>query len=473
MLLSALSAPPPPLPAADLILVNGKVWAGDGLPPAQAVAVAGERIVAVGTDEEALARQGKSTRVRNLHGRLVVPGFNDAHVHLLDGGFGLLSVDLRPATDEADMARRLAAHAKTLPNGRWITQGNWDQEAWPSKRLPSRASVDAAAPDNPVFVQRLDGHIALASSRALSLAGVTRETKDPAGGTIDRDASGEPTGILRDNALDLVARVVPEPTREENLAAARAALAHAASLGVTSLQDNSSAAALKVYQELKARGELTARVNVWRNASLLPDLARAGVATGLGDDWVRVGALKVLFDGSMGAGSPRSSSRTRTTRGRGASSCTSPRSWRGSSARPTQRGSSSPSTPSATGPTPSSSTRSRGSSRSAGPTTDASGSSTRRSSAPPTSTGGSASAPSRRSSRRTRSTTCAGPRSGSARPASPAPTTSARSWRRGSRSPSGQTGSSSRSTRGSPSTRPSRARPPREAPPAAGSPRRS
>lgn len=302
MLLAALAAPPAPSPFADLILTNGNVWPGKGLPRAQALAVASGRVLAIGSNEAALAWKGPATRVVDLGGKLVLPGFNDAHVHFLGGGFGLLSLDLRPSKDEADMARRIGEYARTQPAGAWILGGRWDHESWPVKRLPSRASIDPVAGDHPVFVQRVDGHVGVANSRALALAGITRETPDPPGGTIDRDAKGEPTGILRDNAMELLSKAIPARTHEENLAAARAALAHAASLGVTSVQDNSDADALRVYQELKARGELTARVNVWRNAELLPDLARAGVATGLGDEWVRVGALKVLFDGSMGAG---------------------------------------------------------------------------------------------------------------------------------------------------------------------------
>ena len=302
MILAALAAPPAPSPFADLILTNGSVWPGKDLPRGTAIAVSVGRVVAVGTNEAALAWKGPRTRVVDLGGRLVVPGFNDAHVHFLGGGFGLLSLDLRPSADEADMARRIGAYAKTRPKGAWITGGRWDHESWPVKRLPSRASIDPAAAENPVFVQRLDGHIGVANSRALALAGITRETPDPPGGTIDRDVNGEPTGILRDNAMELMAKAVPARTHEENVVAARAALSHAASLGVTSVQDNSEADALRVYQELKARGELTARVNVWRDAALLPDLARAGVATGLGDEWVRIGALKILSDGSMGAG---------------------------------------------------------------------------------------------------------------------------------------------------------------------------
>src|SRR5262245_36804673 len=287
---------------ADLVLRGGRVWAGKGLPQASALAVRGERVIALGSDAELASFVGPKTRVVELHGRLVVPGFNDAHVHFLDGGFGLLSVDLRPAKDEADFARRLGDHARTLPKGTWILQGNWDHQAWPSKAEPTRALPDPVTPEHPVFVSRLDGHMALANSLALRLAGVTRDTPDVAGGTIVRDASGEPTGLLKDNAMELVSRAIPEPSREMNLRAARAALREAARVGVATIQDNSSVDALPTYQELRARGELTARMYVWRYAApSLEPLKRTGVRTGLGDDWIRLGALKILSDGSIGS----------------------------------------------------------------------------------------------------------------------------------------------------------------------------
>jgi hypothetical protein len=287
---------------ADLVLRGGRVFAGRGLPPASAIAIAGEPVLATGKDAEIVRFVGPGTRVVELGGRLVVPGFNDAHVHLLDGGFGLLSVALRDAKDEQDFARRIGAHARTLPAGTWILNGNWDHEAWPTKALPTRAAVDPLTPGHPVFVNRRDGHMALANTVALKLAGITRETPDPEGGTIVRDASGEPTGILKDNAMDLVWSRIPEPSREMNRRAARAALQEASRLGVTSIQDNSSIDALPTYMDLREAGELTARVNVWRPIAALDALRRAGIRSGLGDDWIRIGALKVLSDGSMGAG---------------------------------------------------------------------------------------------------------------------------------------------------------------------------
>jgi len=299
--LMAASDPVSAGPHADLVLRGGRVFVAKGK-TATAIAVLGDRVAAVGDDAAVAGLIGPRTRVVELRGRLLTPGFNDAHVHFLSGGFGLLSVDLRDAKDEADFARRIGEYAKTLPQGTWIQEGNWDHEAWPSKALPTRQLIDAVTTEHPVFVSRLDGHMALANSLALRRARIGPETKDPPGGTVVRDASGEPTGILKDNAQELVTRIIPEASRDMNLRAARAALAEAARVGVTTIQDNSSVDALATYQELRARDELTARMYVWRYADAMDPLMKAGVRTGLGDDWIRLGALKILSDGSMGAG---------------------------------------------------------------------------------------------------------------------------------------------------------------------------
>ena len=286
---------------ADTIFVNGRVYVQKGRFET-ALAVLGDKVLAVGDDSTVRALASNTTKVIDLKGRLITPGFNDAHVHFLDGGFGLLSVDLRDAKDEADFALRIGRHAAGLPKGTWILNGNWDHERWKSQALPTKALIDDVTKDNPVAVNRLDGHMTLANSQALRAAGIDRETKDPFGGTIVRDAKGEPTGILKDNAQDLLYTVLPEPSREMNVRAAKAALAHAASLGVTSVQDNSSIDALPTYEQIRAEGGLTARLNVWRPAGAMKPLIAAGVRSGLGDDWIRIGAIKILSDGSMGAG---------------------------------------------------------------------------------------------------------------------------------------------------------------------------
>ena len=287
--------------SADTIFINGRVYVQKGRFET-AMAVAGDKVLAVGDDATVRALASKTTRIVDLQGRLVTPGFNDAHVHFIDGGFGLLSVDLRDTKDEVDFAGRIGKHAASLPKGVWILNGNWDHERWKSQALPTKALIDNVTKDNPVAVNRLDGHMILANSPALRAAGIDRTTKDPFGGTIVRDARGEPTGILKDNAQDLLFRVLPDPTREMNVRAAKAALAHAASLGVTSVQDNSSIDALPTYQQIRAQGGLLTRINVWRPVGAMKSFIDAGVRSGLGDDWIRIGAIKILSDGSMGAG---------------------------------------------------------------------------------------------------------------------------------------------------------------------------
>ncbi len=251
----------------ETIIVNAKVHTVDrARPSAEAVAICGELIHRVGTTDEIRKLAGPKTRVIDAAERLVIPGFNDAHVHLLAGANELVGVDLRPAKDEQDMARRLAAHAATLPKGEWIVGGYWDHEAWPSKALPTRQAIDAATPNNPVFVQRLDGHMALANSLAITLAGVTRATKSPDGGTIVPDAAGEPAGVFKDNAMGLVNRVIPPDSPERLMEKAKAALRYAASLGVTTIQDmTASPRELEAYRLLEARGELTARIYSMQN----------------------------------------------------------------------------------------------------------------------------------------------------------------------------------------------------------------
>src|SRR2546425_11410399 len=292
----------PPL-AADLIIVNAKIHTMDQTQPsAEAVAIIGSRIAAVGTTTEIRKLAGANTRVIDAKGQLVLPGFNDAHVHFMSGGFQLSSVDLRDANTPQEFAERIRDFAARLPKGRWVTGGDWDHERWPDAKLPTKELIDRYTPDTPVFVNRLDGHMALANSLALKLAGVTRETNDPPGGFIVRDSkTGEPTGILKDAAQSFVWKVIPAASFEEKLAAARAATNHAASLGVTSVQDMSAGADVGVYQTLLDRRELKTRIYaVWP----LPGwdrLARTGVRAHFGSAMLRTGGLKGFADGSLGS----------------------------------------------------------------------------------------------------------------------------------------------------------------------------
>jgi hypothetical protein len=292
---------------ADLVIVNARVRTLDPqTPDAEAVAVYGNRIAAVGASAEVRRLAGPGTRVVDANGALVLPGFNDAHVHFLSGGFQLSSVDLRDAATPREFAERIRRFSEKLPGGRWVTGGDWDHERWPevggAAPLPTKELIDAFTPDRPVFVNRLDGHMALANSHALRLAGVTRDTPDPPGGQIVRDAkTGEPTGVLKDAAMNFVWKVVPAPGFEEKLEAARAATAHAAAHGVTSVQDMSAGNDVGVFQTLLERGELKTRVYA---VSPLPDwerLGRVGVRRAFGSDMLRIGGLKAFSDGSLGS----------------------------------------------------------------------------------------------------------------------------------------------------------------------------
>ena len=292
-----------PAVVADLIIINAKVHTLDpNQPSAEAIAVLANRVVAIGSTKEIRNLAGANTRVIDAKGQLVLPGFNDAHVHFMSGGFQLSSVDLRDATTPQEFAERIRDFAAKLPEGRWITGGDWDHERWPDAKLPAKELIDQYTPKTPVFVNRLDGHMALANSLALRLAGVTRETKDPDGGVIVRDPkTGEPTGVLKDAAQSFVWKVFPPPSFEEKLAAARAATNHAASVGVTSVQDMSAGADVGVYQSLLDRGELKNRIYaVWPLPSW-DRLARTGVRAHFGSAMLRTGGLKGFADGSLGS----------------------------------------------------------------------------------------------------------------------------------------------------------------------------
>jgi len=295
-MLPTLSAQP-----ASLIARNGKIWTGAG-PDVSAIAVANGRILAIGSDAEISRLAGPATRIIDLAGRRVVPGFNDAHVHFFSGGRSLAGVQLRDARSKEEFRDRIAAFARSIPKGRWILEGNWDHENWTPAELPTRALIDAVTPDNPVFVQRLDGHMSLANTVALKLAGVTRATPDPPGGTIVRDAAGEPTGVLKDAAADAVDRVIPAPGRAELEEAVQAAMRYAAAQGVTSVQDMSAdPALLRLYQDLVRAGRLTVRISAHQPLSTWRRLADEGVESGFGSELLRIGGLKGFADGSLGS----------------------------------------------------------------------------------------------------------------------------------------------------------------------------
>lgn len=289
--------------AADLIVTNARIWTVDpALPTAQAVAIIGDRIVAVGSSAEIDAWRGSQTHVIDASGKRLVPGFNDAHVHFVDGGEQLDSVQLTDATSSDEFVRRIAAFARALPNGDWIKEGDWDETKWIPAQLPTRQMIDAVTPDNPVFVYRYDGHMALANSIALKLAGITAQTPDPPGGVIVRDAQGNPTGALKDAAVNFVEKIIPPLSHEQRLHAARRALAYAASLGVTSVQHmNPNRADIAVYSELDDLGELTTRIYAAPLIDEVDDQVKIGFRRAFGDSFLRIGAVKAYADGSLGS----------------------------------------------------------------------------------------------------------------------------------------------------------------------------
>ncbi|MCX5761898.1 MAG: amidohydrolase [Gemmatimonadetes bacterium] len=287
--------------AISLAIVNARVWTGDARRPwADAVAVNGNHIAAVGSSAEIRKLAGATTRIIDARGAMVVPGFIDAHVHFIDGGFALQSVKLRDAKTKAEFIARLGAFAKTVPAGTWILNGDWDHENWGGE-LPTRQWIDAVTPDNPVWINRLDGHMSLANSAALKAAGVTRDVKDVDGGTVVRDASGEPTGVFKDNAMGVVDRVVPPAPVAMMDRALAGAMAYVNEQGVTAVHNMGSWGELAAFERAHAAGTMTTRIYAVVPLSSWKRLADTVKVRGHGDDWVRIGGLKGFVDGSIGS----------------------------------------------------------------------------------------------------------------------------------------------------------------------------
>jgi predicted amidohydrolase YtcJ len=248
---NAAAAPPP----ADRVFVGGRVWTGDpGRPRAEALAVRGDRLSAVGSDAEVRALIGPATEVVELAGAFVAPGFNDAHIHFLV----VPTVELDQVWDVAEIQRRIRAYAEANPQAPWVTGRGWFYGAFPGG-MPHKDLLDAAVPDRPAFMTGYDGHTGWANSKALAAAGITRDTPDPQDGVIARDAKGEPTGVLKEAAMGLVRRLIPRPSEDELYRALKLRLDQAASYGITSIQ-NASAIELPVYERVMAEGGLKVRV---------------------------------------------------------------------------------------------------------------------------------------------------------------------------------------------------------------------
>jgi predicted amidohydrolase YtcJ len=296
---------------ADLILIHGKIWTENRQQPeAEAAAVKQNRILAVGNTAEIERLSGPNTKVIDLRGRRMLPGFNDAHVHFYFGGDGLASVQLGNAQNPAELRKRIGEFARSLPQGDWILNGSWDQEKWTPATLPTHELIDEVTPGNPVFVNRADGHMSLANALAMKLAGVSKSTADVPGGVIVRDAEGNPTGVFKDAAKALIERVVPLPSDEHIFAAIQAAQTYASANGVTSVQDmgvlgakgaDTTIRVLRVYQMLEKRSQLQVRVSAHLPLPEWKRWASAGVMADFGDEKLQVGALKGFADGSLGS----------------------------------------------------------------------------------------------------------------------------------------------------------------------------
>jgi predicted amidohydrolase YtcJ len=284
-----------------LAIINGVLWTGDDANPrAEAIAVSNDRIVAVGSSAAIRVLTGPDTKIIDARGGMVTPGFIDSHVHFLSGGLNLASVQLRDARAPADFIARIKAFAATQPAGTWITGGDWDHQNWGGE-LPQRSWIDSVTPDNPVWINRLDGHMALANSAAMRAAKVPASGGDVEGGTIVRDAAGAPTGIFKDNAQGLIDPAVPDPTPAQLDGALDAAMSYVAERGVTSVVHMGSWADLAVFERARAAGKLRTRIYAAVPLSTWARLRDTVGARGHGDSWLRIGGLKGFVDGSLGS----------------------------------------------------------------------------------------------------------------------------------------------------------------------------
>jgi predicted amidohydrolase YtcJ len=301
--------------APDVVLLNGRVYTLDPARPwAEALAISGERISAVGTSAEIRRLAAPATRTLDLKGAFAFPGFNDAHVHVDQTGALLVGANLLDVHTEAAFVERIKAAAGRLPTGSWIVRGDWGAyEQWSAGSAgaaggaaaagpftPDRRMIDAITPEHPVLVNRFDRQTFLANSLALKLAGVDEKTQAPPGGEIARDAGGRLTGVLRGAAADLVRKAIPPIGFEQRLVQLRAVLGEAFEGGVTTMQDLSSPEQVMAYQELRRRGELTARINIRPQLWRADDVAALGLSRGFGDDWLRLVGFKAWVDGIMG-----------------------------------------------------------------------------------------------------------------------------------------------------------------------------
>ncbi len=298
-------------PMPELIFYNGAIYTGEGFATdhprvVQAIAIANGKVLSIGSDRTILRLAGPDTKKIDLDtentSTCLFPGFNDAHTHLGSAGQTKLHLDLTAVDSLDEMLARIKAYAGSEPPGHWITGGNWDHTLWTQKVLPTREDLDRVTGDHPAFLSRIDGHIAIANSAALRAAGITGKTTPPEGGAIDLDASGEPTGILRESAQELVYKVIPPPTTEERRKGDLLAIHDALSHGVTSVQDFSDWDDFLVYEQLEKEGNLHVRISEWIPFKApLAELLKMRAHHDLHDPMLHTGMLKGFMDGSLGS----------------------------------------------------------------------------------------------------------------------------------------------------------------------------
>jgi hypothetical protein len=300
---------PPDKPIADVIFMHGNIYTGSvdassmvAGKRADAIAIRGDRILAVGARDDVMKAKGPDTKVVDLGGRFVMPGFNDAHMHLAAAGQEKMSVNLAGVKTLDEFRNRILAGVSKAGAGEWVVGGGWDETLWPVKVAPTRWDLDEVSSGHPIYLDRVDGHIGVANTRALQLASITVATKEPAGGKIDRDEAGTPNGILRETARDAVRAVIPKLTHDQRRQAIMLALSDLASHGVTSAQDNSSWEDFQVYEELEKEGKLTARISEWLPFDdSLETLNRKRSSHPSADNMLHTSMLKGFMDGSLGS----------------------------------------------------------------------------------------------------------------------------------------------------------------------------
>src|ERR1700674_3492878 len=297
-------------PKADLIFTHGNIFTGvvDAAASlgsgkrAEVLAVLGDRILAVGARDEIMKLKGPETKIVDLDGHFVMPGFNDAHMHLASAGLEKMNVNMVGAKTLDEFRDRLRAKVEAADPAEWVVGEGWDETLWPVKVLPTRWDLDEVSGNHPVYLERVDGHIGVANTRALQLASVTVASRDPEGGRIDRDDSGTPNGILREKAQEAVQAVIPKPTHEKRRQAIELALADLASHGITSAQDYSQWEDFQIYEELEHDGKLTARISEWLpfddSIEVLNNKRNSHPAS---DNMLHTGMLKGFMDGSLGS----------------------------------------------------------------------------------------------------------------------------------------------------------------------------